>query len=440
MNIIQSPEAFSAEPLCLRCFGRCFAKLGHGLSNLERGLKILHYLDDISGGIDEADETFNAEAKKIAGLLKDSVSKPDENEVKNEFQPVGPENCWLCEGLMGELQNFAEILSSQVKDYEFNNFLVGSKVDSEILAREESLWQRAGLDYPESIKVELNREVGKLLNHALGKPTEFSNPEIVALIDTRFNVGKVESSPLFFYGRYVKLSRGIPQTKWFCKKCNGRGCSRCNNTGKMYETSVEELIGETAAAAADAENFSLHGNGREDIDVLMLGDGRPFVFELSRPKKRNIDFDALGEMINEKNKGSIEVRDLRSSDREEMIATKMAKNNKIYRCKIQSETTIPNEKLKMVVNTFVERVITQKTPIRVIHRRTDKIRKRKVVNCKLVSHDGMEFVLDITGESGLYIKELIHGDDARTQPNFSDELGIKCEVISLDVLQIIDRA
>ena len=121
-----------------------------------------------------------------------------------------------------------------------------------------------------------------------------------------------------------------------------------------------------------------------------------------------------------------------------MISIKSSKSFKTYRCQILAEKPVLNERLKMVVNTFVERVITQRTPIRVSHRRSDKIRKRKVSKCTIESHSGSEFVLDITGESGLYIKELIHGDESRTQPNLSAELGISCKMKELDVIKIHD--
>jgi tRNA pseudouridine synthase 10 len=372
--------------------------------------------------------------------LKKSINSKNKHleDIINDYNIVETSQCWLCDGLIGEIETFTEILSRKLNDFEFDNFLVGSKVDDELLAREESFWTSVGLAHPESIKAELNREIGKLLNTKLGKPTEFSKPDIVAVIDTRFNVGQVFPTPIFIYGRYLKLKRGIPQTKWYCRKCRGRGCPRCNGTGKMYETSVEELIAEPALEMTGASEFALHGMGREDIDALMLGSGRPFALELTHPKKRKINLNDLAQEINQKHTGKVEVKGLRESAREEMIAIKSGKYDKTYSCKIQAEKVVPNEKLKMVVNTFIERVITQRTPIRVAHRRADKYRKKLVSNCRLNSHKGNEFVLEITGESGIYIKELIHGDSARTQPNLSDELGVKCEVLELDVIKIHD--
>jgi tRNA pseudouridine synthase 10 len=39
----------------------------------------------------------------------------------------------------------------------------------------------------------------------------------------------------------------------------------------------------------------------------------------------------------------------------------------------------------------------------------------------------------VKAEAGTYIKELIHGDDGRTQPNIADILGCEAECLELDI-------
>jgi tRNA pseudouridine synthase 10 len=46
----------------------------------------------------------------------------------------------------------------------------------------------------------------------------------------------------------------------------------------------EELIKEMHNDVL-AENYLFHSGGREDIDVRMLGNGRPFILECVHPKK-----------------------------------------------------------------------------------------------------------------------------------------------------------
>lgn len=78
----------------------------------------------------------------------------------------------------------------------------------------------------------------------------------------------------------------------------------------------------------------------------------------------------------------------------------------------------------------------QQTPLRVRHRRADKMRKRSVkrFSYKIVGNKRMQF--KVRAESGLYIKELITGDEGRTQPNASELLENKVKKLSLDVIKI----
>ncbi|MDD4308618.1 MAG: tRNA pseudouridine(54/55) synthase Pus10, partial [Thermoplasmata archaeon] len=80
----------------------------------------------------------------------------------------------------------------------------------------------------------------------------------------------------------------------------------------------------------------------------------------------------------------------------------------------------------------------QQTPNRVMHRRADLERGRKVVKIEVKLLNPTEAVFDITAEAGTYIKEFIHGDGGRTVPSVSGELGVACEVRALDVLNIMD--
>jgi tRNA pseudouridine synthase 10 len=80
--------------------------------------------------------------------------------------------------------------------------------------------------------------------------------------------------------------------------------------------------------------------------------------------------------------------------------------------------------------------IEQRTPQRVVHRRADKIRERKVLDIDLVGSGDDGFVIDVTGEAGLYIKELISGDSGRTRPSLTEVLGKPARVTQLDVIQV----
>ncbi|HEB37557.1 MAG TPA: tRNA pseudouridine(54/55) synthase Pus10 [Thermoplasmatales archaeon] len=349
---------------------------------------------------------------------------------------VSGNNCWLCEGLSQEIDELSEIVEEKLRDYEFSTFLIGSKIDDEIIEKEEKIVNELNLKDITPLKVWINSEIGKRISERMKKSVSFDNPDITAIIDTRFNHVELQISSLFLYGRYIKKVRGIPQTKWPCRVCRGKGCRRCNFTGKMYETSVEEIIAEKAIEAARGEDESFHGCGREDVDALMLGNGRPFVLEIKNPRIRSLNLKKLQEIINTHAEGKVEVRELRFSDKNEVRRLKRASFPKVYHAKIVAERELSEEKLKEVVRSLQGKNIKQLTPSRVAHRRAIKIRERKILDIKVIDVAEKNATLEIKAESGTYIKELVSGDEGRTKPSISEMLGIACKVEELDVIAI----
>ncbi len=372
-------------------------------------------------------------------IEKGSTNKQKGTLIRNNLKQskkTHAKDCWLCEGLTGETDHFVDLISDALKEYEFDTFLIGSKIDEDIVEREKELWDFISSEDFEPIKMEINREVGKILEEKLGKTVDFEKPDITVIVDTAFDVVNLQIRPLFIYGRYKKFKRGIPQTKWPCRICRGKGCSSCNYTGKMYETSVEELISKKALKLTKGNDESFHGCGREDIDALMLGSGRPFVLEIKNPKKRTIDLAILTSEINSYTKDRVEISNLRFSDRKEIARIKNAEFQKTYYIIIEGEKPIKKEKLKEVAQILQGKTIKQLTPTRVAHRRANKIRERKIYNCELESVEGSIARLTIETQSGTYIKELVSGDSGRTTPNISEMIGIPCKVKELDVIEI----
>ena len=72
-----------------------------------------------------------------------------------------------------------------------------------------------------------------------------------------------------------------------------------------------------------------------------------------------------------------------------------------------------------------------------MHRRADKIRHRhaKILTAKL---ENSQIIADIKADAGTYIKELIHGDNGRTEPSISSFLSKPCTCARLDVISIED--
>ena len=246
---------------------------------------------------------------------------------------------------------------------------------------------------------------------------------------------ELQLNPLFVEGRYQKLIRGIPQTKWPCRKCKGKGCEYCNYTGKLYMESVEELISPLIVKEAQGIESKFHGAGREDIDVRMLGNGRPFVVEVKEPQKRTLNLTELGKKINLYAAGKVEVSDLKlvGKERRSQIKTSSTSTYKVYRAIVDLDKEVSDYNLK-ILNSLD--VIEQRTPLRVSHRRADLIRKRRVRDLKVKKLDQERLELIIECEGGLYIKELISGDEYRTQPSVSSLLQNPARCVELDVLDV----
>ena len=76
------------------------------------------------------------------------------------------------------------------------------------------------------------------------------SPDVVVHLNLEKGEVELQIASLFIRGRYRKLVRGIPQTRWPCRECHGRGCPRCEGTGRMYQESVDELIRPAVMEAA----------------------------------------------------------------------------------------------------------------------------------------------------------------------------------------------
>ena len=207
---------------------------------------------------------------------------------------------------------------------------------------------------------------------------------------------------------------------------------------KKYPDSVEELVECEAVRKTKGEKGVLHGAGREDIDALMLGTGRPFVLEIVSPRIRSINLTELQEKTNKYAKGKIEVREYRWSSKDELRDLKgnADKTSKTYRAKILFDSVITGEQIEKIEKFFQNREINQRTPQRVSHRRADKIRKKTVFSIKCTQLNKQEIEAIISCDGGCYVKELISGDDNRTIPSLTEVAGIQGICSELDVLEV----
>jgi tRNA pseudouridine synthase 10 len=429
MDVLEiSKKILHEGPICDHCMGRQFAKLSTGLSNRERGqaVKLALVLEGDRIYKNENDDFLLKELAPCSALARKTLRIEGEDE-----------QCWVCLDQFKKLDFWAEEAAKALEGLEYSTFLVGTKVSGLLSENEEILWAEAGTAYAEQLKSELNREVGKRIAEKVEKEVDFQNPDIVITLDIATNKFELQVRSVYIYGRYLKKVRGIPQTRWPCRKCKGRGCEKCGFTGKQYPESVDELIKGPVVEAFEAVDTAFHGSGREDIDALMLGSGRPFVVEAKSPVKRTADLEALTAKINENAAGKVEVRDLRFVEKSMVETLKSSKADKTYKLKVTFKEPVSEEKLKSCLESLSGTEIAQQTPKRVVHRRADLIRKRYVHSITLdeLTDDGYAYIT-INCEGGLYVKELISGDEGRTNPSLTGLLGIPALVEDLDVVNV----
>ena len=370
----KAQKALAAGPLCDHCLGRLFAQVDTGLSNDQRGRLV----------------------RQALGAA--AATSP----------------CGLCGGLFGALDAWAARARDALAGWEFARLAVASHADPKIVEREETLWREGGGDQAEPYKQEFNRLLGIRLCDRLGCEADLQHPDIIIVADPAAGKVTLAVEPLFVVGRYRKLGRGFPQCRW-----------------PAWPTSVQEIVGDPIGQAAGGEDHFFHGCGREDTDVRCLGE-RPFVVEVIRPRRRRLDWAALTEAINRS--GKVEVVGLAPCRREEVARLKELRPEKTYRALAALGGDVEAaacERLAGLVGT-----LRQRTPTRVLKRRPDLVRERRIVALEWKRLGPRTLEITVRAQAGTYIKELISGDGGRTTPSVAEVLGVRAECTELDVLAI----
>jgi tRNA pseudouridine synthase 10 len=441
MDILEKAfDMLSKYPLCDHCLGRQFALLGYSIENKERGkaLKLSLTLQ-----ASDLNAYSNAEGvKRLKVLALNGFCREAEETLKHlkKHKPkeASPRACFLCENKFQLLDYLTQKALDSVADYEYTFFLVGIELPVTVEEREDEFRAAFNVNYGESIRHEFGRLLGKRIAELTGKEAEYKTPDITVIVNPLLEQIRLQVNPLFVAGRYRKLVRDIPQSKWFCSRCRGKGCENCSGTGKMYPESVEELSSKPLLEAAEGEKTSFHASGREDIDARMLGSGRPFVIEVSKPKKRFLDLKKLEADINANAAGKVEVSGLCLSSKDAVRRLKKGESaQKEYRVLIDFEKEVSDKDLRLVEEQLSGILIKQQTPLRVLHRRADLIREKYIYEVKVKKMSLKKAEMKIRCQGGLYVKELVSGDEGRTKPSVSQLLENRAKPLKLDVLNVI---
>jgi hypothetical protein len=237
------------------------------------------------------------------------------------------------------------------------------------------------------------------------------------------------------------------------------------NDGAEASSSSGPKKGEIASAhvtdhmrvfSSQVHGFSLykfHTGGREDVDVRMLGAGRPFVIEILTPHRQRFTAADLAEMARIVNAsstgGAAEIEALQLAPRSVILdlAKQADSKRKHYRCVVYSKRPMLSDSDPYLVaaNARTQRspttgeraapfIIQQVTPIRVLHRRTSMARPKRIYHMQLRRVNAHWLMVDLTTQAGTYIKEFCHGDLGRTRPSLAELLNSPyVDIVQLDV-------
>ncbi|CAH9145320.1 unnamed protein product [Cuscuta epithymum] len=236
-------------------------------------------------------------------------------------------------------------------------------------------------------------------------------------------------SSIYIGGRYLKYSRNVSQTRWVI------------DDERVGEASVEEILGGSILPCFQGDGYKFHAAGREDIDVRMLGTGRPFLIEIQNARQVPSK-DIIKDMeikINSMENQLVKVKnlDVLGNQGWAMMREGEAEKQKQYSALVWISRDLNNEDLQ-TISSAKDMKIIQKTPIRVLHRRSPLERERIIHWMKLekILGSSQYFLLHLCTQAGTYIKEFVHGDLGRTQPSIGSMLGCRAEILQLDVTDV----
>ena len=287
----------------------------------------------------------------------------------------------------------------------------------------------------EKYKININDDISKIktiINEILSVSLKEKLDNIFNLINiSKYLIinYKLFPHPIYIKGNYIKLNREIGQTKYE------------KNGIKLSKTSIDEEIKNILFKYFNnnPNDFIFSSGGREDRDVRMLGNGRPFIYEIYNSKKK---FDLNYEKINEEfNKISkfVKIINLGECNKKYFSKLKSSENEKMknYEALIYSNKEI-NKNDIVKLEKIKDLKINQITPLRVLHKRVLKEREKIIHKINIKNFINPHFlIIEILSSSGTYIKEFIHGDLGRTKPSLGNLLNSNCDILQLDVNNII---
>jgi tRNA pseudouridine synthase 10 len=326
--------------------------------------------------------------------------------------------CYICRGLMSEKDAIIKKIISATRDYQFDTFLLGAVLPTQIYEREDAMRARLKIRGKESAKSQLTRQLGMAFAEKSGRKVDYLVPDLVINlhIDKENNVDvSTQSRPVTFGGRYKKKEKGFSQKQDRCAMCGGKGCGNCSQSGLSGYDSVEGVIARSVMDATGGETPRFTWLGSEDRSSLVLGRGRPFYVKVFNPRKRKI--------------GKITVR-----SGPVVTALSPAGSVPAGSSRFTVKTRILVQCERALVKSDLQKIKSLAgAEVRFNNRAKSATKKIYSVTARLA--DDNNVVLTIHADGGLMIKQLVGGEEYMS-PNISELLGTKCQCTAFDILDV----
>ncbi|HEY8140526.1 MAG TPA: tRNA pseudouridine(54/55) synthase Pus10 [Nitrososphaera sp.] len=326
--------------------------------------------------------------------------------------------CFICRGLMEKLDSLTEKIKTAICDYEFDTFLVGATLPTQIYEREDALRARLKIRGMESVKNQLTRELGMRLARQTRGKVDYLRPDITIslAIDKENSIDvTAKSRPLALAGRYTKKASGMPQKQDRCPDCEGKGCGSCNHSGLSGYDSIEGVIAKKLMAITKGITPRFSWIGSEDQNSQVLGKGRPFYARVSDPRKRNFRKITI--------RGNGVQAILSTVDELPTTQPRFIVKTRIH---IRCDKNLTKKELQ---------ALRELAGREVSYRNRSKMATKRIRSASVRRIDSNNLVLTVVADGGLMIKQFVGGEEYM-KPNISEVLGCKCECVRFDILDV----
>lgn len=371
-------------------------------------------------------------------LLRQTYINPDDYYCTQFTTLENKIECYICNGLMHETNSIIhKIMETLRNNYQFNTFLIGATLPSNLLEREDGIRARMKIRGRENIKSQLTRILRKMFSEITKKQIDFLHPDL--MINLRFQRSAdldidIKTRPLILLGRYLKKSRGMPQRSG--GKYN-RGDELAIQrqfvpnvnlvprlTSVLYtieDSSIQAIVSKEIVRLTNCNGLKFSWVGSEDENSLVSGSGRPFFVQIRNPKtvdlhEKRLAFPRYGLFVNiERFFGRLPEQPVQFIAKTRIV--------------IRPSGQMGEEGYSRIKSLANSRVVFQN------QKKKLKSSEKRIYSLDIIKKSSKIFELIVMADGGLAIKQFVEGRECMS-PNISTAANLQCECVLFDILDI----